>query len=161
MSPPQKSLRLLFGTLAVYAVLCATHLGEFWPFSIYPMFSQAGHPWTRALVREVPPDLPDSLLWQPASLQALPGRPFALQGRGIAQNDVANYVSKTKEWDATRLRGLQALFTADSLRNRRLLVVKMQGSLSEAGGSVAVTAMPFLLMTPDSVYLNPAVAAHP
>ena len=161
MSPTRTSLRLLLGTFVVYAVLCATHLGEFWPFSIYPMFSQAGKPWTRALVREVPPDLPDRLLWQPTRLEALPGQPFALQERGISQNDVANYVARTETWDAARRRGLQVLFAADSLRDRRLLVLKMQGALSGPGGSVAVTATPVLLMTPDSVYLSPYAAAQP
>jgi hypothetical protein len=44
--------------LLIYAVLVASHEGEFWPFSIYPMFSQAGNPWTRAMVIDVT-DLPD------------------------------------------------------------------------------------------------------
>lgn len=37
--------------LVVYGLLVAIHLGEFWPFSIYPMFSQTGNPWTGAAER--------------------------------------------------------------------------------------------------------------
>lgn len=59
---PKRALHIVGGVLVVYALLVATHLGEFWPFSIYPMFSQAGTPWTRAVVRELPSQTdPDTL----------------------------------------------------------------------------------------------------
>ena len=47
--------------------LLPSHEGEFWPFSIYPMFSQAGNPWTRAMVLDVT-TTPDAELWEKQSL---------------------------------------------------------------------------------------------
>ena len=164
--PRRRSLRVLAIVLALYGVLCATHLGEFWPFSIYPMFSQAGHPWTRALVREVPPELLSDSLWQPAGLDALPGDPLSLRRYGIYQNDVANYVSKVTSWDAERLRGFRAMFADYDLSRRSLLVMKVRGELS-GNDSVAIVATPLLLFASDSTHLNPrqasspAAAAHP
>lgn len=37
--------RSFWATMVVFAVLVGTHEGEFWTFSIDPMFSQAGNPW--------------------------------------------------------------------------------------------------------------------
>src|SRR5262245_41465505 len=67
----------LAGVSLAHALLAATHGGEFWPFSIYPMFSQAGRSWARALVVEAQPnDLPQ--LAAQYRLDDLPGVPFAL-----------------------------------------------------------------------------------
>ena len=49
----QKSVRITLISFIIYGALVATHEGEYWPFSIYPMFSKAGNPWTRAIVRDV------------------------------------------------------------------------------------------------------------
>lgn len=154
MNAHRKALRIIGGVFVAYALLVAPHEGEFWPFSIYPMFSQAGDPWTRALVREVPTDLPDSSRWKVTSLDDLPGKPFPLAPNGVFQNDLANYVSKTRDWDHSRLRGIRTMFSADTLQTRQLLVMRVQGALS-SGDSVAVTATPFILLSSDSTWLNP------
>src|SRR5690625_1138715 len=57
-----KALKILGVLFLVHAILVSTHEGEFWPFSIYPMFSQAGNPWARAMVLDVT-DLEESELW--------------------------------------------------------------------------------------------------
>ena len=139
----------------VYAALVASHRGEFWPFSIYPMFSGAGKPWTRALVREIEPPVPgDSLLWQPARLSTLPGQPVPLDRHGIKQNDLANFVSKTTSWDITLQNGLRRMFSHPPLSDRHLLVMRAQGRLLE-DDSIDVDLEPFLLLTPESLRFNP------
>lgn len=155
----RKSVRVLLGTLLAYIFLVATHEGEFWPFSIYPMFSQAGRPWTRTLVRELSPDSAKAVRWQPTALQSVPGTPFPLVPQGINQNDVANYVSKSKVWDRERVQGFRAIFGRALGRSHHLLVLRVQGTLTPSD-SVTVTATPFLLLTPDSTYLNPTLSVR-
>lgn len=146
----RKARYVLFGTLVVYALLVATHLGEFWPFSIYPMFSQAGGQWSRAVVRVVEP--PDALRWQTVSAAGLPGRPYPLEQRGVDAIDLANFVSKTEVWDAERVAGLRQMFYTRS--GRRLLVMRVNGRLNDAD-SVVVEFVPYALLRPDTTLLNP------
>lgn len=144
--------RLLAMLFLLHAVLVSTHRGEFWPFSIFPMFSQAGHVWTRSLVREVP-DATDSLSWEATSLRQLPGRPVPLASRGISQNDVAGFLFNGTARSGKREKALRRLFADDAARSK-LLFMRAEPARPE-NGSFAVTARPFLLLTPDSVYLNP------
>ena len=154
MSPiDRKAFRVIAGVLVIYGLLVGFHEGEFWPFSIYPMFSQAGHPWTRALVRDLPETPPPEDLWQVTDFEGMPGEPLALVPRGLWQNDLANFVSKTKVWDRARIDGLRTMLGTGDLRQRTLLVMKMQGRLD--GDDVTITATPFMLLTPDSVAFNP------
>jgi hypothetical protein len=156
---PRRALRIVGGVLVVYALLVATHLGEFWPFSIYPMFSQAGNPWTRAVVRELPSQTdPDTLSWEAVSLQELPGAPYPVAPKGINQNDVANYVSKTDRWTDERVQGLRSLFTKGRTLSSPLLVLRVRGKLE--ADTVAVTATPVLLFEPDTTRLHPSPAAR-
>ena len=148
----RKALRITLGTLIVYALLVATHLGEFWPFSIYPMFSQAGNPWSRAVVREMPPGT-DQIPQDTVAFADLPGNPYPLVPQGINQNDVANYVSKTDRWTPNRQQGLRNMFAKSRQLPNPLLVMKVRGELT--GDSVAVQAAPVMLITPDSLRLRP------
>lgn len=157
MSSYTKALRVIGGILIVYALLVATHRGEFWPFSIYPMFSQAGNPWTRSVVRTLPDGETPS--WEATSLQNLPGNPFPLQKRGVNQNDVSNYVSKTDEWTSQRVKGLRRVFASTYDFSRPLLVIKARGELVD--DSVAVTATPLILYTSDSTHLHPSIKGPP
>lgn len=45
--------RIIGIVLLINILLVSTHRGEFWPFSIFPMFSQAGNPWSRGVVENV------------------------------------------------------------------------------------------------------------
>jgi hypothetical protein len=156
MSQPRTTaLRLIGIVLAAYALLVATHRGEFWPFSIYPMFSQAGTPWTRSLVHEVPDDT--SFSWTAKRLGNLPGEPFPVAPRGINQNDVANYVSKTDTWTRKRLQGLRSIFAASYDFRDPLLVMRVRGRLVE--DSVAVTATPLILFSDRKTALHPSLNA--
>ncbi|MBB4070129.1 hypothetical protein GGQ18_002737 [Salinibacter ruber] len=159
MGFPKRALQIVGGVLVVYALLVATHLGEFWPFSIYPMFSQAGNPWTRAMVREMPSQTdPDTLSWDAVSLQSLPGASYPLAPKGINQNDVANYVSKTDQWSDERVQGLRSLFTKGRSLSAPLLVFRVRGELNS--DSVGVAATPVLLFAPDTTRINPSPAAR-
>lgn len=148
----KRSTRYLIGVFLVFGLLVAPHEGEFWPFSIYPMFSKAGNPWTRALVRDVT-DTPDSLKWQSTDLQNLNGSPVALQDYGVDQIDFANFVSKTKEWTPRRKQALQVMFGKENIKERELMVMKVHGRLV-GDDSVTVEAVPLLLMTDQNVKAN-------
>lgn len=158
MNLHRRSIRIVGATLLVYAVLVATHLGEFWPFSIYPMFSQAGNPWTRAVVREVP-ESAQNASWDATPFTDLPGQAFSMVPRGISQNDVSNYVSKTSAWTPERLRGLRSLFEANYDFEQSLLIYKVRGSLQ--GDSVAISATPVMMMQRDTTRFNPSAELAP
>lgn len=148
----EKSTRYLIAVFIVYGLLVAPHEGEFWPFSIYPMFSKAGNPWTRALVRDVT-NTPDSLKWQSTDLQSLNGSPVALQDYGVDQIDFANFVSKTKEWTPQRKQALQVMFGKGNIKDRELMVMKVNGRIV-GDDSVTVEAVPLLLVTDQEVETN-------
>jgi len=102
-----RALRLLLGTFVLYGVLVATHKGEFWPFSIFPMFSQAGGEWSRAVVREVArEEAPTD--WEPLLRTELPGEPLALTDYGL-RHDLANFIARTERWDEGRVQGLRRM----------------------------------------------------
>ena len=162
--------RLLGGSFIVYALLVATHLGEFWPFSIYPMFSRGGYPWVRSIVRDVTPTdtqaaqaggdplalaLTDSLFWEGVDIDRLEGIPFPLEPAGINQNDVANFVSKSTDWNERRIAAMRKIY-GDILDRQSLLVYRVDGRLLE-DRSVDVVYTPYILMTPDTTVITPAI----
>ncbi len=160
MKPATRSAYIIIGTLAVYALLVATHRGELWTFSIYPMFSQAGNPWSRSLVRELPPEVnsPEELPWASVALGEVPGISYPLDPRGISQNDVANYISKTDTWSPDRIRGLRSIFAKNRTLSSPLLIMRVRGEL--VNDSVAVQAIPVIAMMPDTTYVNPSLTSN-
>ena len=78
-----KARTTMWSVIFVYALTVAVNLGEFWPFSIYPMFSQAGNPWSRSVVREVPPG--DTLSWDTTALADIPGQPYGVRSGGVGR----------------------------------------------------------------------------
>jgi hypothetical protein len=154
MSRYKRSVTALVAAFLVYGVLTATHLGEFWPFSIYPMFSQGGNPWSRAVVRDVTQS-PDDMAWQIYAREDLPGAPFAVLPNGIDPIDLANFVSKTDRWDDARVAGLRRMFY-DQIDERRLLVMRVNGRI-DGGDSVRVEFVPYALIGPDTTALNPSL----
>lgn len=154
-----KARTAIWGVLLVYALTVATHLGEFWPFSIYPMFSQAGNPWSRSLVREVAPD--DSVSWDTVSLDALPGQPYGVASGGVDAIDLANFVSKTNVWDTDRVAALKLMLLADPPRvPLDLLVFRVRARLTETD-SVAILATPYVRVgtdrAPSATDVNPEI----
>lgn len=149
----RRATRILAAIFIVYGTLVATHEGEFWPFSIFPMFSTAGQPWVRSLVHELPPDLPEEALWTAGAPDELPGEVLALSEHGIFQNDLANYVSKTSEWTPERLRGIRAMFDGRVEADERVMIYRVRGELEPDG--VRVTATPLILLQGSSIQLAP------
>ena len=87
-----KGLKIIGILFLVHALLVATHEGEFWPFSIYPMFSQAGNPWARAMVLDVS-ELEDSEMWEDQAYPlASDESVVSLRTLGIDQIDYSNFV---------------------------------------------------------------------
>jgi hypothetical protein len=155
VSVRKKTLLLLSATLLAYGVLVSTHLGEFWPFSIFPMFSKAGGAWSRAIVRDVPAD--GGVSWESmAAASSLPGEPFPLLDHGMNAIDLSHFVWTEEAWDSTRLDQLHRLF-APYQAEHRLLVVRVDGRTDD-GDSVVIAFTPLALLTADAVELNPRLA---
>ncbi|MEX1063288.1 MAG: hypothetical protein WEC12_06770 [Balneolaceae bacterium] len=149
----KKSVKIILATLLVYSLLVATHEGEFWPFSIYPMFSKAGNPWTRALVVDVT-DVSDSSMWKVSDRDNLAGAPVPVRNYGVDQIDFSNFISKTETWDRNRKQALITMFGKEDLLGRRLMIMKVDGRFSDAD-NVEIKVTPFLMLTADSVLTNP------
>lgn len=150
----KKGTRILAGTFLIYGLLVATHLGEFWPFSIYPMFSQAGHPWTRAVVCDVT-NMQDSLSWDSHQQSELPGEVFALDQVGINQNDLANFISKNKQWTRQKISGVRKYFKQE-LDDKEFVVFRADGRLAEDDAdSTIISFTPYLYFRQDTTLLNP------
>ncbi|MEM6788169.1 MAG: hypothetical protein AAF928_10440 [Myxococcota bacterium] len=138
--------RMLLAVLAVWVLLVATHRGEFWPMSIYPMFSGAGKPWVRSLVRDVT-DVPNRPgLWDVgARVDDLPGKPYPLARPGRPpQNDLSGFLKLTETWDDQAQGALAGLF-ATAEPERRLLVYRVDGRKNEQG-DVIIAFRPLALI---------------
>lgn len=152
----KKGIYILVGIFAVYVALTATHKGEFWPFSIYPMFSQAGHPWDHALVRKVT-DRPANINWRSKTKSELPGTPFALNKIGINQNDLSAYIDKQHHWNKEKIQGLRAYFGKE-LNRGSFLIFKVHGQLRpDRNDTVTVKYIPFVLIRKDTTLFNPRI----
>jgi hypothetical protein len=152
----KKGIKVIGIVLLIYGALVATHEGEFWPFSIYPMFSQAGNPWTRAIVLNVT-DLPEEEIWNPKTLSELSTEPVPVGDYGVDQIDFSNFISKTENWTVNRRNALRSMFGPENIGNERWMASKAHGRLVDED-SVVVVIQPFLMITADSVYMNPQLS---
>lgn len=144
---------ILLATLAVNVVLVATHEGEFWPFSIFPMFSQAGNPWSRGVVQKIE-DHKDPSIWNTKSISEIENRVLSLDSIGVDAIDYANFVSKTKNWNQKRIKALRNLLNVGEYPNAKWMATRVRGYLTE-DDSVVVEAIPLFLFTKDTTYQNP------
>ena len=151
MNPHRRAGRIVLFTLIAYGTLVGANLGEFWPFSIYPMFSQGGNSWSRAAVRDV--THVDSTTWETTSFSELPGEPYPLLDHGIDPIDLANFISKSKRWDEPRVAGLAKMFASHTLEDQRLLVMRVNGRITP-DDSVIVEFIPHALLTSESTTLS-------
>lgn len=142
---------VLLLSLAAYGLLVGVNEGEFWPFSIYPMFSKGGIPWSRAVVRDVSNE--PILSWSSVHVSDLPGEPYPLLEHGVDPIDLANFVSKSRLWDEARVSGLRRMFDQHDLNERRLLVMRVNGRITPAD-SVVVEFVPYVHLTRDGSTLN-------
>jgi len=152
----KKATKATVITFIVYGVLVATYLGEFWPFSIFPMFSQAGNPWTRAMSMDVTDEYEQlgEIIWTIDAVEHLPGTNFALRQYGVDQIDFANFVSKTRDWNEIRVQALRNMIGEQNLESRYLMIYKVTGKMTP-DDEVVIQATPFILLTPDGNKMNP------
>lgn len=140
----RSALRWVGGVVLVWLALVATHRGEFWPFSVFPMFAGAGRPWVRALVHALPEPLAADALASEYELDGLPGAPFALEAHGVPQHDLSSLVQRAAHWTAGDEAALVSLFR-DLPCRQPLLIMRVRGTLE--GARVRARATPAALMT--------------
>lgn len=148
-----RGMKIIGIVLILYAVLVATHKGEFWPFSIYPMFSKAGSPWTRAIVLDVT-DVPENQIWETRTLSKRLGEPVPIGHYGVDQKDLSNFIYKNDNWTFERKKAVQNMLGPENIGHARWMASKVRGHL-EGNDSVIVEIQPFLLVTADTVISNP------
>jgi hypothetical protein len=149
----KKHKKILLWTLVVNIILVATHLGEFWPFSIFPMFSQAGKEWSRGVVEQVS-DSSRADLWKTKSITEIENRILPLKDYGIHEIDFANFITKTKVWDEKRLNGMRSTFQIDQYPGEMWLASRVRGYMNDQD-SVVIEAIPMILFTADTTIKNP------
>ncbi|SMO42798.1 hypothetical protein [Fodinibius sediminis] len=145
--------RIIAVVLLLNILLVATHEGEFWPFSIFPMFSQAGQPWSRGVVENVQ-DTTRADLWQTKPIEEISNRILPLEDYGIHEIDFANYISKTRNWDRPKINGLRSTFQIDEYPGEQWMPTRVVGAINDEG-SVVIRAIPMFLFTADTTYKNP------
>lgn len=154
MKNTRTAAALLILTLVISWILLACHEGEFFPFSIYPMFSGAGRPWSRALVRDVT-HVEASAQWKTCDLRDLPGEAVALDPTGVETIDLADYINKTTIWTPQRLSGLRALFGAYPGSGRVWIIYRVTGHLIESG--IMLHSVPHIRLAGDSITHHPTL----
>lgn len=152
-----RGLKLIGWLFLLSMVLVASHKGEFWPFSIYPMFSQAGSSWSRALLIEIEPD--DSTnIWAEKPLGSIDQKSVVPVKRlGVDQIDYSNFISKTERWTPGRINALKTLFPEQRLQGRTVMATKATGNLVSED-SVAVVLTPMFLISADTIRVNPLIS---
>ncbi len=149
-----RALRIALATALAWGVLVAAHEGEFYPFSIFPMFSQAGKPWTRVLVQEAEAPPYD---WSYRGLDSLNGL-IPLLPLGVPQNDVSTFVGKTTEWDGASGHTLGRFMAPATRRYEAVLVYRVTGRL--AGDVASIQAHPLAFATADTLIFSPNEAVR-
>lgn len=142
-------------------ILVGFHLGEFWPFSIFPMFSKAGQPWSRAMIVEVPQSdfvSPESgFNWDPVDIDIFTLQAVSLSDKGIDKIDFSNYVGKTVEWTPEVVAGVGKMIPDRPEPNNVWLVLNVRGSMLD--GNVTVYGNPVVALTSDSVFASPLLTS--
>lgn len=166
--PVRRAMLAAGVTFVAYTVSVAPHEGEFWPFSIFPMFSRAGKPWTRALVLDLAPnegvadpsgeraDNSGRDTWGPWSMDNLPGRPFSTRAAQVSTNDLSKFIQLTNTWTHERKEALLKLFEAPLNEGRHLLLLRVRGTPTAEGGvEIALTGL--VRMSSQGLVVNPAL----
>ncbi len=140
--------QLALGLGACYLLLALTHGGEFWPFSRFPMFSNARKPWLRATLRELRAEELDLPLRE-VGQRELPGAAFALGSLGIDQNDLSEVLRQQGDTlEAQEIDLLQQYFP--DLGARTLVLYRVRGRLRD-DLSPKIRYRPFALLRGEQV----------
>lgn len=149
---------ILLTALLINTVLVATHKGEFWPFSIFPMFSQAGNEWSRGVVQTIDTQIEPSI-WNKKTIRDIEDQVLSLDSIGVDAIDYANFISKTKEWNPKRIQGLRDLLKIREYPESKWMITIVKGYLAKED-SVVVEATPLFLFTDDTTYRNPHIFSN-
>ena len=68
--------------------------------------------------------------------------------------DYANFVSKTKDWNAKRVQALRDMLNVAEYPGSQWMITQVKGYLTEKD-SVVVQAIPLFLFTPDTTFRSP------
>jgi hypothetical protein len=136
----RRAAKVLLAVGVAYASLVGTHGGEFWPFSVFPMFSKAGRPWARAVVRANPAGFTEEEIAATYSPAALPGTAVALVEHGIPQNDLSSLAQRAERWGATELETARQLFGSLPCE-QPLLLLRVRGALAAEGVDQVATPL--------------------
>lgn len=144
----ERKVRILFLVLIpVYALLVATHQGEFWPFSIFPMFSQAGKTWDHAIVYSN-----INHAFQTGSPDEKPqGSIVKLDHLPIIQNDLSGLMRQVnKKGTAKAVENMRIAFSS-VIKIRPIMIYNVKGSLTGVHGEkVLITYHPLIYMNRDT-----------
>lgn len=150
--------RLSVALVLAYLTLALAHGGEFWPFSRFPMFSNAKKTWLRATLRELDASEPLSDLHEVGEKEVL-GRPFPLGALAIDQNDLSEQLkSMGDSLEPAELAVLQRYFA--NVGEHRLLLYTVRGRL-RSDRSVRVRYRPLALVTKTGVAPLPLADVEP
>lgn len=155
VDPYVKAGRILLSVFIVYAVLVATNRGEFWPFSIYPMFSSAEQPWIQAVVRDVPADPAGKMPWIPVEMSQLPGDVVVLDERRVPANDVAALFQHSGRWTTPVADQLRALLGQAPSGGHAFVLFRVEEKRADEE-KIRILCTPVAYLFPDSTRVNPA-----
>lgn len=149
MSTERKVRNILLVLLPLYLFLVATHQGEFWPFSIFPMFSQAGKPWNHAIAYQ---EMHSGNEIPKLQVEKQPvGNIVKLDNLPIIQNDFSGLVRQVY-FKATpeAVDNLRKIFLP-VIRKYPVIIYDVKGELSGAHkGKVLLTYQPLLYISRDT-----------
>lgn len=152
MEVKKKSKYILATVMFFYASLVAIHKGEFWPFSIYPMFSKAPQIVSKTLVRKVNTEYKQS--WDVyTEEQDLPGTRYILEEAGIDQNDLSTFVQKTEIWENMNVKNITQLLLRNQ-KNIHLILYEVSIELDNSK-ELKFKFFPVMSLYSDSTILNP------
>lgn len=154
-APSRRFQRLAIGVVVANFLLIATHGGDFYPFSRFPMFSRAGRPWTVALVRSVTPEEAQQPLGA-VEESALPGQPFPIHRHHINQDDLSAVIRPMKAPLTPEQTAFLAQYFQSVRGNAQLVLYRAEGKRAKQGGGVEVRFQPLAVMGPEGVRGLPA-----
>jgi hypothetical protein len=151
---------LILAVGVAYAALVATHRGEFWPFSLYPMFSRAGRPWARACVLTWTPPIDPAALRTGQPLDSWPGTPFPLHEHGLSQNDLSSLVQRAERWTSDDRLAIEHIFGSLGCA-QRLVLMRVDGHLDSQGVQQVATPVAWLRCEAARTRVEPLLMPPP
>lgn len=151
----RRAAAAVIGMLVVYAVLVLANQGEFWPFSVFPMYSKGRESWARPLIIELPQTAGPEI-WRARQLDELPGDVFSLFTKDVDEDRLRMVWNATETWTAADIVRLRPLIGENNIRGRRLLVMDVRGEPAPDDG-VSVICFPLAVLTEEGTLLNPSL----